>query len=108
MLGVVLWSDASNGKAVIWCEDQGDLAYVKPADEVLGAEDFFDAGDLVQFDMRTQQSLRIAHNPRLVVEKAGSVLPNLLLKGVTPNPKQGSEARVIPFAPSNGSLRKIA
>ena len=28
MLGVVLWSDVSDRKAVIWCEDQGDLAYV--------------------------------------------------------------------------------
>ncbi len=28
MMGVVLWSDQQVGKAVIWCEDQGKLAYV--------------------------------------------------------------------------------
>ncbi len=78
MLGVVLWSDASDRKAVIWCEDQGDLAYVKPTDEVLRSGDFFDAGDLVQFDMEMSQSTRLAHNPRLVIEKVGPALPDVL------------------------------
>lgn len=78
MLGVVLWSDSSDRKAVIWCEDQGDLAFVKPTDEVLRADDFFDAGDLVQFEMEVSQSTRVAHNPRLVIEKAGPALPDVL------------------------------
>ena len=78
MLGVVLWSDASDRKAVIWCEDQGDLAYVKPCDAVLRSDDFFDAGDLVQFEMKVSHQTRVAHNTRLVIEKAGSELPDVL------------------------------
>ncbi|WP_298836172.1 hypothetical protein [uncultured Roseobacter sp.] len=97
MLGVVLWSDASDGKAVIWCEDQGDLAFLNSTDQVLGAEPFFDAGDLVQFDMEVQSSLRRAHNPRLVVENAGASLPDALRRtGHDPRPR--SSARVLPFS----------
>ena len=33
MYGVVLWADASDTKAVIWCEDQGNLAYYTAAEE---------------------------------------------------------------------------
>ena len=29
MFGVVLWADPVDRKAVIWCEDHGDLAYFK-------------------------------------------------------------------------------
>ncbi|MEE4187283.1 MAG: hypothetical protein V2I76_02400 [Roseobacter sp.] len=98
MLGVVLWSDSSDRKAVIWCEDQGDLAYVNAADQVLNAEDFFDAGDLVQFDMDTTQSVRLANNPRLVIEKAGPSLPDVLLKSTHAKQRaQHSSADIISF-----------
>ncbi len=78
MLGVVLWSDPSDRKAVIWCEDQGDLAFLNAPDDVLSKDDFFDAGDLVQFDMDEVSSLRRVQNPRLLLEQAGADLPEAL------------------------------
>lgn len=101
MMGVVLWSDASDRKAVIWCEDQGDLAYVNPADSLLLSGDFFDAGDLVQFDMEMSESMRLANNPRLVIEKAGQSLPEVLRQGGHSEPDAGTAgAKIIPFIPS--------
>ncbi len=99
MLGVVLWSDASDGKAVIWCEDQGDLAYVRGDDSVLQAGDFFDAGDLVQFDMEMSHSMRLASNPRLVIEKAGKNLPAALLQGANEKLQPPRAANVVRFSP---------
>ncbi len=50
--GVILWSDPAIRQAVIWCEDSGDLAYYEaPDDPVHLAQEFFDAGDYVEFDM---------------------------------------------------------
>lgn len=98
MLGVVLWSDASDRKAVIWCEDQGDLAYVNGHASVLNPEDFFDAGDLVQFDMETCKSMRLANNPRLVAEKAGSTLPEALKRDARTAP---------PLATAKGEARHL-
>lgn len=99
MLGVVLWSDASDRKAVIWCEDQGDLAYVNAENTVLQSSDFFDAGDLVQFDMETRKSMRLANNPRLVIEKAGPGLPEVLRNGALSS-VGGDETKnnVLPFS----------
>ena len=105
MLGVVLWSDTSDRKAVIWCEDQGDLAYVNTKDDVLQPEEFFDAGDLVQFDMEMFQSMRLANNPRLVIERAGDVLPQILKKDaeapVVDRVDDQTGAKIIPFIPTN-------
>jgi len=100
MLGVVLWSDAADRKAVIWCEDQGDLAYVNGHVSVLNRDDFFDAGDLVQFDMQMCKSMRLANNPRLVAEQAGSALPVALKEGADADaPPEPQQAEVIPYRP---------
>lgn len=69
MFGVVLWSDADDRKAVIWCEDHGDLAFYKVSEAERNGVSL-DAGDLVQFDMTTDRDLRLAHNPVLVREHA--------------------------------------
>lgn len=66
MLGVVLWSDTDDNKAVIWCEDHGNLAFFNggshPSLDVFD----FDAGDLVQFEMTEEQHMRFARNPKRV------------------------------------------
>lgn len=99
MLGVVLWSDATDRKAVIWCEDQGDLAYVSAQDLEMSPDNFFDAGDLVQFDMHVEHETRHAHNAHLVLEQGGRSLP-AALKSASLRQKDEGEDRgeVVPFA----------
>ena len=98
MLGVVLWSDASDRKAVIWCEDQGDLAFMTAADTVLNCDGFFDAGDLVQFDMCIEGSRRRACNPRLVMERVSTALPDALRNEVTQYAANSpNEINIVPF-----------
>ncbi len=104
MIGVVLWSDASDRKAVIWCEDQGDLAFLNSADDLFQSDVFFDAGDVVQFDMEVEASMRRAHNPRLVVEQAGVGLPDALRQSATSADTRTSSAKVIPFEPRGGRV----
>ncbi|NIZ62895.1 hypothetical protein DL239_18165 [Sedimentitalea sp. CY04] len=70
MHGVVLWSDESQNKAVIWCEDQGDLAFYsqkKPLETVDLHE-----GDLICFDLTLHQNCRMAENLQ-VLEHSASV-----------------------------------
>ena len=99
MLGVVLWSDVSDRKAVVWCEDQGDLAFVNGKDQGFAHGDFFDAGDLIQFDMKMQDKTRLAFNPRLVAEQAGPSLPTAL-KSASLRQRDTGEDRgeILPFA----------
>lgn len=78
MIGVVLWSDPQECKAVIWCEDHGDLAFYNDAGAMPCKAPDLDAGDLVEFDVETSKQLRLAYNPRLLQEGACSNLSDVL------------------------------
>lgn len=95
MLGVVLWSDLKSGKAVIWCEDHGDLAFMheQRQDGMLS----LDPGDLVKFDLKINKQLRYASNPELVTEGYSSELAASLTQPV-PAPDAFLEtADILPF-----------
>lgn len=97
MIGVVLWSDISDRKAVIWCEDQGDLAFLNSNDDFRMTGGFFDAGDVVQFDMEVRATMRRVHNPRLVAGRAGTALPDALRNTVVSRKAGRPSAQIIPF-----------
>lgn len=63
MMGVVLWKSLQDGSAVIWCEDQGDLAFLNSDEgKMLESKDYFDVGDVVHFDLLEQKNLRGVRN----------------------------------------------
>lgn len=70
MIGIVLWSDPNDRKAVFWCEDHGDLAYYTGSLDRIGACSTFTAGDMVQFDVYCETECRRAANPSLVQQNA--------------------------------------
>ena len=77
MYGVVLWSDCVENRAVIWCEDHGDLAFFRgEADGIMALT----AGDLVEFDLRDGGEIRLASTPRLVSRKSHPTLGQELKK----------------------------
>ncbi|MCE8518699.1 hypothetical protein KBY31_18425 [Ruegeria pomeroyi] len=98
MFGVVLWSDSDDQKAVIWCEDHGDLAFYRKTDAQ--ASVCLDVGDWVQFDLVTERKQRLALNPRLVDQGSYRGLQDLLRDaGATGGDvADGAVAKVIPFA----------
>lgn len=66
MYGVVLWSDNEERKAVIWCEDHGDLAFWSETEDSAMSGISLDAGDLIHFDICEGRDMRLASEPRLV------------------------------------------
>lgn len=77
MIGIVLWSDVNAGKAIIWCEDQGDLAYYCKANDRI--QTTVSKGDWVQFDLAEEGSLRLAGNARVLEGKAYPELSEMLI-----------------------------
>ena len=71
MYGVVLWTDQRQNRAVIWCEDHGDLAFYRGAE---GGDAAMAAGDLVEFDLHDTGDMRLADTPRLITQRSH---PNL-------------------------------
>lgn len=78
MFGVVLWSDRTTQKAVIWCEDQGELAFYTQSDSNLHNAPVLDAGDLIQFEVTIQERMRRASNPQLLESCHSPDLPRSL------------------------------
>lgn len=104
MFGVVLWSDAKDRKAVIWCEDHGDLAYYVGADQSALDGVSLDAGDLIQFDMRQDAHLRLARNPQLVVEQEYPDLASKLSAPVAPRTRARSSDHLAAKTPNVVSI----
>lgn len=66
MYGVVLWSDLNKNCAVIWCEDHSSLAYFKDDRGVMTDGLAFGPGDLVEFEVRMENDMRLALDPSIV------------------------------------------
>lgn len=99
MYGVVLWSDQVERKAVIWCEDHGDLAYYNAAEHSVFDGASLDAGDLVHFQLEEGRSIRRAQNPELVAQGHAPALANRLRGAVSrpSEPAQRRSANVLAF-----------
>lgn len=101
MIGVILWSDPNDQKAVIWCEDHGDLAFMSETGPIATGTGFVDVGDIVEFDVRTEERVRLAHNMHLVAPRRGSGLTAELAAMREGQPPAASNtAQIIPFRPS--------
>lgn len=74
MLGLVLWSDGAARRALIWCEDHGDLAWY----ESEGTAASVCAGDLVHVALDRTEGPRRAHALWIVARGAGVGLPQRL------------------------------
>ena len=105
MFGVVLWSDQIRKRAVIWCEDHGDLAFFSGDDEKTMDGTVMEPGDLVQFDVRSERHMRLASNPKLVATDEYPTLANDLMKAgsdleinVKPQERQ-SNGKIVVFDP---------
>lgn len=78
MLGVVIWSADAESKAIIWCEDHGDLAFLGQSPHKAAEAERFDEGDLIQFDLTELDNLRLARNPRRIAQHHCSDLSSVI------------------------------
>ena len=100
MIGVVLWSDPEEKKAVFWCEDQGDLAYFDGPDQNKSPCEKFSAGDMVEFDLLLDRKFRKAINAALIEERACSDFQDNLRQSAEATRSATAAARsanVVPF-----------
>ncbi|APX11256.1 hypothetical protein BWR18_05835 [Tateyamaria omphalii] len=100
MIGVILWSDPATEKAVIWCEDQGDLAFLSRADCADLPDVFFDVGDVVQFGVVTKKTVRRVNHVARLQHSFGKPLVDSLAKAPAPQQPQvdvSDSAEIIPF-----------
>ena len=110
MLGVVLWSDRKRDRAVVWCEDHQNLAFFKCDPSFAGCDRGFEAGDLIEFELRVEDDLRLVVDPSLVAPQQYSALVRELMQGQgagectsLPTEERGSSAVIaFPKKPRSG------
>ncbi|MCH2164322.1 MAG: hypothetical protein MK098_06675 [Marinovum sp.] len=115
MCGVVLWSSIEEGRAIIWCEDHGDLAFYHADQTDVHLGGMLDAGDLIDFDVDDDSDHRLATNPRLLVEDHAPRLPqglrhgtNALRNASEPEPSQDSNVIRMPKSRRPASQTHVA
>ncbi|NIZ08755.1 hypothetical protein [Pseudooceanicola sp. HF7] len=70
MFGIVLWRSGDENTAVIWCEDQGDLAFFRSKSGGRAQDEpSLEQGDLLQFDVSEFGEMRLVENPRLIAQE---------------------------------------
>lgn len=94
MIGVVVWSDASREKAVIWCEDQAALAYLQGWSELSDPARWPEPGDLLELDSEMIGNLRHARKVTLLSDRGRSELPGLLQQAAE-NTRADSHLRLV-------------
>ena len=107
MYGVVLWTDQRENRAVIWCEDHGDLVFYRGA---AGGDAAMAPGDLIEFDIRDSGDVRVAEMPRLVTRHSHRTLISELKKAGTSPSSEHDEKRTTASARRSAnviSLNKI-
>lgn len=117
MIGVIVWSNAAREKAVVWCEDQGALAYLQGRHNLVGGDQWPTAGDMVELECDQRDGLRHAFNVSLILENGCPGLPEhlrtasggksarrgppdlrLVSRNDAPRPAEGSASSVIAVA----------
>ncbi len=78
MIGVVVWASEARHKAVIWCEDQGALAYLQGQDNLVEQMSWPVAGDLLELETEMIGNLRHAREVRMISESWCPSLPEKL------------------------------
>lgn len=57
MIGFVIWSCAQSERVILWCDDNGPLAYARGARAFVGTGPAFPAvGDCVAFEFSTEEA----------------------------------------------------
>lgn len=81
MIGLVLWYNPEPGVGVVWCEDQGPLAFLGP--EATMAKDMgaLDCGDQLVVSVETRDGVRYVRDVFSVTKSARQADPREILSG---------------------------
>ncbi len=66
MRGVVIWHCQNTRRAVVWCDDSGELAYASDGKAWVNPMQQVAIGDYVAFDLRSSVATRSCANLRLI------------------------------------------
>lgn len=102
MLGIVLWYDAERRIGLVWCEDQGALAYLGPEVDLPLGCDVIERGTQIRFLVKEADGFRSVVHIHSKTMVPGLHAPDVLLHENRPGNRKSETAKGRP------SLRIVA
>ncbi len=95
MIGLVLWFNRVSGTGMIWCEDQGPLAFFGPENTLPEGVDSLGCGDRVVFSIDLRDGVRHVRDVFSVTREAAGPDPREILAGYHRTSDAVSHLRVV-------------
>ena len=106
MYGAVLWADRCTNRALIWCEDHGDLAFFEGEPTSMSDASEFEEGDFVAFKIRDGRGMRLAFEVKVVTSdeypRLARDLRGAASKDAAATLSATPERKIIPFVAPAG------
>ncbi|GGD32540.1 hypothetical protein [Sinisalibacter lacisalsi] len=81
MIGLVLWFNPKARVGMIWCEDQGPLAFLGPEVELPGGCETLDCGDQLTFSIEVRDEVRFVRDVASVTSGLVAADPRDIIAG---------------------------
>lgn len=81
MIGLVLWYNGSAGTGIIWCEDQGPLAFLGPEVRLPDGAAVLESGDQLVISVETREGVRFVRDIRALSYSGGARDPREIING---------------------------
>jgi len=81
MMGIVLWFNPGARVGMIWCEDQGPLAFFGPEVDLPAGREALDCGDQITFSIDVRDDVRFVRDVVSVTPAMGATDPRDILAG---------------------------
>ena len=95
MIGLVLWFNPEPGVGVVWCEDQGPLAFVGPEVGLPAGVRALDCGDQLVFSFELREGVRYVRDIYSVASGVGGRDPAAIIAGYSERQEVERHLRVV-------------
>ena len=81
MMGLVLWYNPDPGVGMVWCEDQGPLAFLGPEARLPKGTEAFACGDQLVFSFELREGVRYVRDVMSFTAGTGGQDPRDIIAG---------------------------
>ena len=95
MIGLILWYNPDPGVGMVWCEDQGPLAFLGPEARLPRGTGALNCGDQLVFSFELREGVRYVRDVMSLTEGTGGRDPREIIAGYHEGRERERNLRVV-------------
>lgn len=95
MMGLLLWFKPDPGVGMVWCEDQGPLAFLGPEARLPAGADTLNCGDQLVFSFELREGVRYVRDVMSLTAGTGTQDPSEIIAGFHDRRERERNFRVV-------------